>query len=699
MRLSDWDSPEFAELSVQEKLETITAGAAANAAADGDGDAPDSVADVDAGAAFVIPLLIPEEMESGDGRQMDKDALSTRDLPISLLWQPSTGDGHNGSFIVGRIDSVERVDNGLGNARGVFDTGPYGREAERLVRAKMLRGVSADLDQFEATVDSGELAEEIDPARITNEKMVVNRARVMAATLVPKPAFQECTIELVTDDGLGDSIPMEDGVYEEMPPEAQSAEYTLSTVIASAAPVNPPSAWFTDPQLDSPTPLTVDDEGRVFGHIATWDTNHVGLSNGVRPPRSRSNYAYFRTGLVKTIEGEDIAVGNLTLLGGHAPLDASAQLAVKHYDDTQSAVADVTAGEDQFGIWVSGGLRPHVTPEQVRTFRASAPSGDWRPINGTLELVAVCQVNVPGFPVARARVASGAVMALVAAGTSTLHKIRTSEHDDLLARLSHVETMMLEQKKQALTAAFTDAREERVNRLREAAAKARETLAPELDKRAQMAARANEARQAIAEFKMQVVPDFKEALHPRDDDGKFKQVLLKLGDIVDGPESNPAAEHARDTLKRAVDLEEEGDSEGAAEEAEKARIEIETAADSTEGETSEKLAEVAEDIATAAGDAVTEVVKETAEDVAKGDLPADDAPGDIDIESIPPEIVEFIELMIDELGESVDPQTLLSRMSNQMRHWLEGAGFGSPEELARLISKMLEKPVQPDVIQ
>ena len=46
-------------------------------------------------------------------------------------------------------------------------------------------------------------------------------------------------------------------------------------------------------------------------------------------------------------------------------------------------------------------------------------------INGRLELVAVCQVNVPGFPIARAITASGGVPgALVAAGAAYLAELR-----------------------------------------------------------------------------------------------------------------------------------------------------------------------------------------------------------------------------------------------------------------------------------
>ena len=62
-------------------------------------------------------------------------------------------------MIVGRIDSIDRAEDGsLVNARGVFDVGPYGQEAERLVRHKFLRGVSVDLDNFEAEARNAEHA-------------------------------------------------------------------------------------------------------------------------------------------------------------------------------------------------------------------------------------------------------------------------------------------------------------------------------------------------------------------------------------------------------------------------------------------------------------------------------------------------------------------------------------------------------------
>lgn len=298
---------------------------------------------------------------------------------------------------------------------------------------------------FEASVNEApeigdEFAGEEEPEQdnvIKADKVLVTTARLMAVTLVPKPAFQECTIELVEDDDVNSDYIPEDGMYEEA---TDDVEGTLAAIAASAAPVVPPRAWFERPRLKGPTPITVTDEGQVFGHIAAWHVDHIGLPGARKPPRSSSNYAYFRTGVLRTDDGTDMPVGQLTLAGGHASMMANASEAIKHYDDTASAVADVTAGEDAYGIWVAGALRPEATAEQVRSLRASAPSGDWRPINGKLELVAVCQVNVPGFPVARAMVAGGQLTALVAAGARPLAELRDTGLHALEARLAELES-------------------------------------------------------------------------------------------------------------------------------------------------------------------------------------------------------------------------------------------------------------------
>jgi hypothetical protein len=418
------------------------------------------------GCKFRIPIVIPEGAESGDGRMFDKKAIEIRELPLPLLWQIKTGDGHMGSVVVGRIDHMERTPDGIGNAHGVFDTGVYGREAERLVRNGFLRGVSADLDQFEAVGEAdnkkdNESGADKEENKIGGDKIKITHARVMAVTIVPKPAFEQCTIA-IEDDGAQmfqedtmEIIP--DGVYIEDLDELDAQAIVACGILAGAIPAVPPAHWFGNPNLSGPTPLTVDDAGRVFGHIAAWSVSHIGMAPGTRPPKSKSKYAYFHTGLVRTDDGKDVPVGQLTLAGGHASLEASAMDAARHYDDTGSAIADVHAGEDSHGIWVAGALRPSASPEQIRALRASAPSGDWRPISGSLELVAVCQVNVPGFPIARARVASGQVYALVAAGASTLARMKSDPLGELSGRIAALENKEKEEliaKAEELSARF-----------------------------------------------------------------------------------------------------------------------------------------------------------------------------------------------------------------------------------------------------
>lgn len=344
-----------------------------------------------AGSQFRIPIIIPEGIPSGDRRLFTKGSLEFKEPPMPVMWQKVTAEGHDNSVTVGKITHVERLQiGGVGNALGVFDTHDDAIEAARQVREKFLTGVSGDVDQFEAELAIGENGE---------ESMTITHGRLVGATLVSKPAFQEAAIEFITT--------------EEEPP----------VILASAGPIHPPSEWFTDPKFTEPTQLSVDENGRVFGHIAAWGQPHMG-NPSIKPPHTTTGYKYFNRRPVRTEEGRDVMTGQLTLTGGHADLGLDVGKTMAHYDDTRSAVADVVAGEDEFGIWVAGAMRPDISDFQVRAFRGSEPSGDWRLTDEGLELIAVCQVNTPGFPVLRPRtlVSSGRPVALVAAGTMELHK-------------------------------------------------------------------------------------------------------------------------------------------------------------------------------------------------------------------------------------------------------------------------------------
>lgn len=179
--------------------------------------------------------------------------------------------------------------------------------------------------------------------------------------------------------------------------------------------------YFKNPMLEEPTPITITEDGHIFGHIAEWDTCHIGKYPCVTAPHSNMDYAYFLTGEVRTDAGF-VPVGQITLGGGHAPDGISLRAALAHYDNLGTAFADVNCGEDDHGIWVAGLVREGVTKKQLHDMRAASVSGDWRGVMSrgqeNLELVAVCAVNVPGFPIPRARAAMDGERqtSLVAAG-------------------------------------------------------------------------------------------------------------------------------------------------------------------------------------------------------------------------------------------------------------------------------------------
>jgi hypothetical protein len=180
--------------------------------------------------------------------------------------------------------------------------------------------------------------------------------------------------------------------------DTASMEYSITD---SQYPLAPPSEWFDNPNFTSKTPLTVDVDGRVYGHLAAWNECHrdVGMRECVLAPKSNMEYAPFHLGYVMTEEDDMLRVGKIVMDTRHAAIDLGYTAAALHYDNTGDEIAVVRAGEDQFGIWVAGAVVPEATPKKVAKLRRSPLSGDWRRVNGNLELTAALAVNVPAFPV------------------------------------------------------------------------------------------------------------------------------------------------------------------------------------------------------------------------------------------------------------------------------------------------------------
>lgn len=358
--------------------------------------------------------LTREGVWSGDGRFIEEGGLTWADPPLPLEWVRMSDDvPHGNKVVVGIVDELERMPDKEGQVlwgKGRLFEQDEQQEVVRLLNESVI-GPSVDLDgpydvEIEMTMpseDDFEPTENEDGEQVITispkpDKQRVKAAVVRGATLVSTPAFLELRLEV--GDASGDAI----------------AAASLIAANLPAAPSTPPVEWFRDPQFTEVTPITVTAEGRVYGHVAAWDQCHTAFSTCIAPPRSAHSYAYFLTGEVLCDGGERIPVGQITLGTGHAPTRLGAKAAASHYDNTGTAVADVSVGEDSHGVWLAGALRPHVGEDQVRALMCSDVSGDWRPLGGSLELIALLSVNVPGFPKARvaARIASGHVESLVA---------------------------------------------------------------------------------------------------------------------------------------------------------------------------------------------------------------------------------------------------------------------------------------------
>lgn len=215
--------------------------------------------------------------------------------------------------------------------------------------------------------------------------------------------------------------------------------------------LRPPESWFREPIMHDLMPFTVFPDGRVAGLIATFGRCHAGIMDEcVMAPRSATGYKYFLNGQVLTSSGKLVRVGKITMGTGHAGPNMRWMPAADHYDNTGTVSAVVAVGENRHGIWAAGALVPDITEEGAAELRRSPISGDWRRINGNLELVAALAVNTPGFPIVAS--INGEPQSLVAAGMlvdgveasvepeklTDVEKDLTSQVDDLDRKLTEL---------------------------------------------------------------------------------------------------------------------------------------------------------------------------------------------------------------------------------------------------------------------
>jgi hypothetical protein len=357
------------------------------------------------------------------------DSLSWPEMPVSFMAQTVTAEGHDGAEVAGRVDEFARKRT-TGKMRNIVFAGEFTtqfgiEQIAPMIEDETMRYVSADLGASEwALVDRSSLSpvpdSEFDLAKAQDGAYALGltSGKIKAVTLVPTQAIEGAMIALTASadrDGICIFDASPDGDVSIIVPLEQ---FSLGgeALVASPAPMNPPREWFETPEPPGTMPLTVTEDGRVYGHLASWKSCHTGfLPQCVPPPKSASAYAYFHVCELDTAEGDTVTVGKLMFSpdnGGHADRRLSASKASSYYDKTGMAAAYLRVSDGTHGIWSAGSLNPDLTDaqrqEMRRQLRLNPPSGDWRPINGQYELICGLAVAVPGYPIARMSIVAGA---------------------------------------------------------------------------------------------------------------------------------------------------------------------------------------------------------------------------------------------------------------------------------------------------
>lgn len=386
--------------------------------------------------SWVSPISTLSE-PTGDGRDFSGCAWSWRDPAVStlpLMLQTETDFGHFGAELAGFIEEVaEGAEGGGGGTRssGRFYDSEVGRQFRDMLQDGRRFGVSADPGP--GTEAEFHCTEFEDDGWCLDGDMVFTAYEVIGLTGTPFPGFAKAYVTL---DGAASSA-ADTGTPVEGDQAGPAASVQASAVGGPASelaiPLHPPRAWYQlpEPQLGQrgmvdvygmpveelliqqddgsyAVPLTILNDGRVFGNIARWGQCHVGrLDVCVSPPESMRAYADFHHGVTELDDGSQLPTGNLVMGMEHPDLALSWVRARDSYAHHGLGWASVRVTNGEWGPWASGCLRPDVTPQQLQILRQLSLSGDWRSVDGgPLELIGTLAVNVPGFPIAREAIAA-----------------------------------------------------------------------------------------------------------------------------------------------------------------------------------------------------------------------------------------------------------------------------------------------------
>jgi hypothetical protein len=340
----------------------------------------------------VFPELALMGVRTGDGRLLEEEGRGVRDLPRTIYGQFVSEAGHAGAVPIGALHEVTFED-GVASGRGWLIDDENGRRAVQYIETQTLFHNSVDLADVRAQMELSENEEDM--------TMRFTQWKIAATTLVGKPAFANAKAELIADEEIVASWYQDDTpLVIDLPTSVQVDVVEREELVADSDPL---PSWddFHIPESKNPQKIIVDENNRVSGHLALWNTCHDGIASKCTiVPRPKDNYASFNKPGVLTDRGM-VETGPIFLSGGHRRAKNGDY--VSAYGGIENAWADVRVTAGVNGPWISGIVRPGVEDAKVYAARASRISGHW--IGDRLK--AIVSVNAEGFDVPGSGMSNG----------------------------------------------------------------------------------------------------------------------------------------------------------------------------------------------------------------------------------------------------------------------------------------------------
>jgi len=168
--------------------------------------------------------------------------------------------------------------------------------------------------------------------------------------------------------------------------------------------LDPPAHMADAAGNGEPTHVVVQDDGRVYGHVATFKIP-LTRPDGTKFTLPRDlDLNMTMQGHHVTASGEVAAVGMLMTDRSHTDLNLPLDIARDKFGHVGNQFAQGRFGYDRTGLWFAGALTPGVPARSVVAARGGSLSGEWFPIvdgrgrwDGRYEFLGAQVVNYPGL--------------------------------------------------------------------------------------------------------------------------------------------------------------------------------------------------------------------------------------------------------------------------------------------------------------